>query len=363
MPAISPKTIDERPPRSYDRGRRKIIVIATATVLAIYLVARLAAPFVPALVWAVAVAVVTRPLASRLRTTLKSKSIAAALATAIVALAMFGPTLALVYLGAIQVGEATQAWQESDPVAIWEKTLDGFPSLVSAWERVTSEFDLSQTFERMAEQLRNGAAAVASGFVYTIVQTLIALFILFYLYRDDDQVSAALRRLSPLTDHDTDELGRRIADTVHATLFGTLVVALLQGTLGGLMFWWLGIPAALFWGVVMGALSVVPYLGAFVVWAPVAAYFAFQGDWIQTAVLVVWGTVVIGMIDNLLYPVLVGNRLHQHTVVAFIAILGGIAAFGASGIVLGPVIVTVADFLLELWQRHSDRPGQPALVT
>ena len=363
VPAVSPENIDEKPPRSYDRGRGKLIVIAAATAIALYLVTRLTGPFLPALVWAAAIAVVTRPLASRLRRTLKSKSISAALATAIVALAIFGPTLALVYLGALQIDEATKTWQESDPVTTWEKTLEKFPSLASAWERVTTEFDLAQTFERVAEQLRNGAAVVASGFAYTLVQTLIALFILFYLYRDEDQVRSATTRLSPLSQRDTDELSRRIGDTVHATLFGTLVVALVQGALGGLIFWWLGVPAALFWAVVMGALSVIPYLGAFVVWAPVAAYFAFQGDWIQTAVLVGWGVVAIGMIDNLIYPILVGNRLKQHTVIAFIAILGGIATFGASGIVLGPVIVTVADFLLELWQRHRDRPGQPALAT
>jgi predicted PurR-regulated permease PerM len=146
-----------------------------------------------------------------------------------------------------------------------------------------------------------------------------------------------------------------VGDTVFATVYGTLVVAAVQGTLGGLMFWWLGLPAPLLWGVVMGLLSIIPVLGAFIIWIPAAVFLAAQGAWGKAVILTLWGTVVIGLIDNLLYPILVGKRLRLHTVPVFIAIVGGLAVFGASGLVLGPVILALCDAALDLWRcRMAD---------
>jgi predicted PurR-regulated permease PerM len=142
-------------------------------------------------------------------------------------------------------------------------------------------------------------------------------------------------------------------------MFGTVIAALVQGALGGTIFWLLGLPTPALWGLAMGLMAVVPYLGAFMIWVPAAAFLAIQGEWWKAGALTLWGSVVIGLIDNLIYPILVGNRLQQHTVVAFIAIVGGIAVFGASGIILGPVIVTLTIYLVELWRRRA-RAGDDA---
>ena len=130
---------------------------------------------------------------------------------------------------------------------------------------------------------------------------------------------------------------RRVNDTIFATIYGTAAVAAVQGLLGGLMFWWLGLPAALLWGVVMAVLSMVPLLGAFVVWVPAAIFLLIQGSWVKALILTGWGAGVVGTIDNLLRPVLVGRRLNLHTVLAFISVVGGLLVFGSSGLVLGPV--------------------------
>ena len=105
------------------------------------------------------------------------------------------------------------------------------------------------------------------------------------------------------------------------------------------MFWWLGLPAPILWGAVMGLLAIVPVLGAFVVWLPAAKFLAASGRWGKAVILLLWGTVVVGLIDNLLYPILVGKRLRLHTVPVFFAIVGGLAVFGAAGMIL--------------WARHS----------
>jgi predicted PurR-regulated permease PerM len=156
-----------------------------------------------------------------------------------------------------------------------------------------------------------------------------------------------------------DRLGRRIAETILATVYGTLVVAAVQGSMGGLMFWVLGLPAPVLWGVVMGLLAIVPVLGAFIIWIPAAIILAIDGHWAKAIVLTAWGSIVVGGIDNLLYPMLVGNRLQMHTVIAFIAMIGGLAVFGASGIILGPVSVTVTTLLLEMWRNRPSDPTDP----
>jgi predicted PurR-regulated permease PerM len=149
-----------------------------------------------------------------------------------------------------------------------------------------------------------------------------------------------------------DQLFARINDTVRATLYGTVVVASIQGTLGGLIFWWLGLPMPLLWGIAMGMFSIVPTLGAFVVWIPAALFLAIAGHWGNALILTAWGAVAIGGIDNLLYPLLVGNRLKLHTVPAFLSIVGGLILFGAAGLILGPLTIALTVFLLELWRVH-----------
>ena len=144
-----------------------------------------------------------------------------------------------------------------------------------------------------------------------------------------------------------------LADTILATVYGTLAVSAVQGLLGGLMFWWLGLPAPLLWGIVMGLLAVVPVLGAFVIWIPAAIFLVLEGSGGKALLLVLWGGIVIGGIDNLLYPILVGKRLKMHTVLAFISIVGGLIVFGPSGLILGPVIFTVTRLLLQIWSGRN----------
>ena len=196
--------------------------------------------------------------------------------------------------------------------------------------------------------------AVATGSVYSIFQALVMLYVLFFIYRDRDQILAAVKKLSPLTTGETNRLLKRLGDTIHATVFGVITVAIIQGTLGGIIFWLLGIPGAVLWATVMALFAMIPNLGTFVVWGPAALFLYLDGHWGKALILVVWGLTAIALIDNLLYPVLVGNRLRAHTVIAFISILGGIAVFGASGIVLGPLVVSLTVFLLELWRRRTE---------
>jgi predicted PurR-regulated permease PerM len=119
------------------------------------------------------------------------------------------------------------------------------------------------------------------------------------------------------------------------------------------MFWLLGLPGALLWGAVMALLAIVPVLGAFVVWVPAALFLALEGSWGKALVLTGWGAGVVSLIDNLLYPILVGKRLRLHTLPVFIAIVGGILLFGSAGLILGPATLAVTVALVEVWRRRT----------
>jgi len=186
---------------------------------------------------------------------------------------------------------------------------------------------------------------------------LITLFLLFFFFRDRKPALRALRHLVPLSRNESDEVFTRVEDTIFATLYGSVVVAFIQGALGGLIFSLLDLPAPLFWGVVMGLLAIVPMLGTFVIWLPAAMFLAIQGEWGKALILVAWGAIVIALVDNLVYPLLVGKRLRLHAALVFIAIVGGIFLFGAAGVVLGPLVLSITDALIEVWRRRTAEGG------
>ena len=334
------------------RDRSKLIVVSAATIVCLFLCYRLAQPFIPALVFAITVAVVTQPLMRWLERHVRSASVRAGIGEGIVTIAVLAPIVTMVYFVALQIAHAVQNWQAY--LTSWQELVEREPRLAFAWQQISQNLNVTAAIEQFAGAVNTAAMAVATGSVYSIFQALVMLYVLFFIYRDRDQILAAVKKLSPLTTGETNRLLKRLGDTIHATVFGVVTVAIIQGTLGGIIFWLLGIPGAVLWATVMALFAMIPNLGTFVVWGPAALLLYADGHWGKALILVVWGLTAIALIDNLLYPVLVGNRLRAHTVVAFISILGGIAVFGASGIVLGPLVVSLTVFLLELWRRRTE---------
>jgi predicted PurR-regulated permease PerM len=132
-------------------------------------------------------------------------------------------------------------------------------------------------------------------------------------------------------------------------VYGTLAVALLQGALGGVAFWWLKLPAPLLWAGVMALLSILPVFGAALVWAPAALYLAIMGDMTSALMLAFWGLAVIGLVDNVLKPKLVNKQVQLHTLVIFVAVLGGLVVYGPTGVMLGPIVVATGVALRDVW--------------
>jgi predicted PurR-regulated permease PerM len=331
-----------------------VLELMAATALGIYLCYRMALPFVPELAWAMAFAVLFRPVYRRLESALKRPNVAASVSVLVIALIA---VVATTFVGQRLVSEAAagantiKAKVESGE---WQHALDAHPRVVPFAQWIQLQIDLPGAIGTLAAWLTNATASLVTGSVVHGIGVLLTFYLLFYFLRDQQAVLSSLRSLSPLSEAEMDQLFTRVGDTVYATVYGTLAVAVVQGTLGGLMFWWLSLPAPLLWGLVMGGLAVIPVLGAFVVWIPAALYLALVGSWGKALILAVWGSVVVGGIDNVMYPILVGNRLKLHTIPAFVSIIGGLAVFGPSGLILGPVTLTITVFLLEIWR--SRRP-------
>tara|TARA_R110002033_G_scaffold73461_3_gene124794 strand:+ start:542 stop:1612 length:1071 start_codon:yes stop_codon:yes gene_type:complete len=336
-----------------------IILIAgvTAGVVLCYLIA---APFLPAIVWSVTLALLFTPVQVRLEHLVHSPSLAACLSVVLAALVVVVPSVIITGLllneamhGAVQMANIIKP-------ETWSYLLADNQTLMPLVDQISGWLDFSLLLDNMASSLSAWSGNVIQGSIKGLITMLITFFFLFYFLRDREIVMAQMEEMLPFTASEFAILRGRVTDTVFASVYGTIVVAMIQGALGGLMFWWLGLPSPFFWGVIMGLLAVVPFLGAFVIWVPTAIILAFSGDLMSAIILVAWGTIVVGLIDNILYPILVGRRLRLHSAVSFIAILGGLALFGPSGIVLGPVIFAISQSLLLIARRRMDEQRIPS---
>jgi predicted PurR-regulated permease PerM len=182
-----------------------------------------------------------------------------------------------------------------------------------------------------------------------LLNVFVMLYLLFYLLRDGDTLLASIRRAIPLSPEHQQVLFSRFTATVRGTIKGDIVVGLVQGTLGGLIFWVLGMGTPVLWGAVMAVLSLLPAFGTALVWVPAGIYLLLTGSVWRGVVLLVFGALVISTIDNVLRPVLVSKDVKMPSYVVLVSTLGGIAVFGVNGFVIGPLL---AALFLTAWEMY-----------
>jgi len=179
---------------------------------------------------------------------------------------------------------------------------------------------------------------ITAGF---LVSFGVMLYMLFFMFRDGVRIAGMVKRANPLDSQTKQHLLQKLTTVVRATVKGNIVVAITQGVLGGLIFWLLGLPSALLWGTVMAFLSLLPAVGSALVWVPVAAYLLLTGAMLKGIVLIAFGALVIGTVDNLLRPILVGKDTRMPDYLVLVSTLGGISVFGLSGFVIGPLVAAL----------------------
>jgi predicted PurR-regulated permease PerM len=336
----------------------KQITLFLLTLGVLLLCALVLQPFFTAIVGAIVLAVVTQRPYDWLATKIKHRSTCAAVALVLVILAVIVPMFFLTQdLGEQALAAVTALRSNASQNRITD-FIANRPALASRLEAFTDSIDVNNAARTTAAFLAGKLSSLLGHSIRIVTQIVVMLFLLFFLFRDRVLALAGLRTLLPLREDETDELLERVGDTILATALGRLAIAAVQGFLAGLAFWVLGVPGVILWAFTLMAFAMIPAFGAFLVWGPIAIYLGFNGHWGKAALLAIWGGLIVSTIDNILYPILVGSHLRAHTAAILLSILGGIAVFGPIGIVLGPVLFTIAATLLDIW-RNRTSPHTP----
>lgn len=342
------------------RNHLKTLVLMIATVLGVYLCYRMVVPFLSVITWALTLAVLFAPLQHRLEAKLKNANLATMFSVLIIGLIVVVP---LIFVGQQLVEQAvngTKLLEMRLNSGEWRQSIKAQQYVIPILDRIDQYVDLPGAVRAFTAWLGSAAGFIVKGSVFQVLGLCLVLYILFFFLRDRHLVLKSILFLSPLTQTEMNKLFKRVADTLYATVYGSFAVAAIQGLLGGLMFMWLDLPAPLLWGLIMGMLAIVPMLGAFIIWVPAALFLALQGNWDSAVILTLWGMLVVGTVDNILRPILVGNRLKLHTVLIFLSVVGGLILFGPAGVVLGPVVLTITIVLLEIWFNRNAEEAIPS---
>ncbi len=326
-------------------------------------------PFHGAVFWAVVLAILFMPLHRRLLARMPKRPNLAALST--LGMCLLLAILPMVLIGISLLQEAGQIYERmrSGQLSFGSYLQQIIAALPDWATRLLDQFHLTSITE-LQEKL-SSAAVQASQFLATqalnigqntlefIISFGIMLYLLFFLLRDGIALGARIRRAVPLDESHKRDLAAKFTTVIRATVKGNIVVAASQGALGGLIFWILGIQGPVLWGVLMAFLSLLPAVGAGIIWIPVALYFLATGATLQGIVLTAYGICVIGLVDNLLRPLLVGKDTKLPDYLVLVSTLGGMGLFGLTGFVIGPVIAALFVAAWDLFSAEASGEKAP----
>lgn len=345
---------------TYRVGFFVILTLVSIAFLAVVL------PFYSAVLWAVIFAIIFFPIHRRIERGLKGRKNAAAGLSVVTCLCLvIIPGLVVLALLVSQAGQIYQRVESGDIdlSGLMQKVENAMPTVLRERVEAMSAEGLGQVPEGMASAILGGSrffAGRALSFGQSTLEFILSfgvmLYLLFFLFRDGRALAQAILSAVPLSDAHTRQFSKKFTSTVRATVRGNVIIAVIQGSIGGLTFWALDLQPALLWGVAMSLLSLLPAVGAALVWIPATAYLLLLDMWWQTVVLVLVGVFVIGLVDNLLRPPLVGNETKLPDYVVLISTLGGIALIGVNGFVVGPL---VAALFIAAWSIFVNEPHAP----
>jgi predicted PurR-regulated permease PerM len=322
-----------------------MLVIVTMAFISVLL------PFYAAIFWGAILAILFTPLHKRLLAKMRGRPNLAALTTLLIIVLIVILPAILITGALLQEGAAIYNRISSGEVNVGEYLEQILSALPPSVHAVLDRFGVGDIFslrEKLTEGALRGSKVLATQAVNVgqntfefIVGMGVMLYILYFLLRDGAHLARTSKQLIPLSDEHKQHLFRKFATVVRATVKGNIVVAITQGALGGLMFWFLGIQGALLWGVLMAFLSLLPAVGAALIWLPVSIYFLVTGAIWEGVTLAVFGVLVIGLVDNILRPLLVGKDTKIPDYVILISTLGGLSVFGLNGFVIGPLFAAL----------------------
>jgi len=348
---------------------RSVAVLA-AVVAVLYLCWKILQPFAMVLAWAGVLAVVFHPVYRRIERRLKRPNLAAFATLSIAVLFVILP-LTLLTVAVVREAASLSGTVETKARELVEDPRSGewlgrAEEYAKRWidvDHVLTADGLSKFLGKVSQVVLQSSVRVVGGALGLIVDLTFVVFALFFLLRDGARLVQWLSEVPAWGTGRAGALVERIRETVDASVYGVLTIALIQGALGTVIFLILGVPSAILWGVLMTVSAILPMVGPSLVWIPIAVVLAATGHPTKAAILVGWGVLVIGTIDNFLRPSLIGSRAKLHDLVVFFAVLGGLKMFGLIGFVLGPVIVAVGIGLLDAFREAGTDVAAPAPVS
>lgn len=326
-------------------------------------------PFYGAVFWGTILAIIFQPVQRRFETRLNQRRGWAAAVTLIIILLIVILPMSLLAGALVQEGANIYERLSSGSMDFGgyvQQVVNALPSFARELLERFGLTDLAGVQERVSQFAMTGsqylatkAFSIGQNTFQFLISFAIMLYLLFFLLRDGRQVAAAVRRAIPLGEIYKQHLLSKFTTVVKATVKGNIAVAAIQGALGGFIFWVLDLQGAVLWGVLMAVLSLLPAVGASLIWGPVAIYFLATGAIWQAAVLTAFGAIVIGLADNVLRPILVGKDTKLPDYVILISTLGGLALFGLNGFVIGPLI---AALFMAAWSLYAEAREEHEVV-
>ena len=325
-------------------------------------------PYYGAVFWGSVLAILFNALFLRLLRKMPQKRTFAALLTLSIILVLV--ILPVGLISALLTQEAASVYQrvQSGELSFgryFQQIYDALPSWVNGILDRSGLDNLGLIQDRVTSSLTQGSQFIATQALSIgqnafdfFVSFFIMLYLLFFFLRDGGALSRRIKEAIPLEAEIKRNIFSKFTTVIRATVKGNIVVAMLQGALGGLMFWFLGIHAPVLWGTLMAFLSLLPAVGAAIVWIPVAIYFLATGAIWQGVLLIAYGVLVIGLVDNILRPVLVGKDTKMPDYVVLVSTIGGMSLFGLNGFVIGPVIAAMFMVAWDIFlkAREEDEP-------
>jgi predicted PurR-regulated permease PerM len=358
--------------RTIDTSQR--LLLAAITAVALYLTWLMLSPFIDVLIWSVVLVIVFYPVHEALLRRVRRPGLAAILSLLVVALTVVGP-LATVSSAVVsqlsslasEAPAVVQGWQAKlqdllahpEQYALVKWAMDRVGPYANLQD-ILSHDNIASLANRASQIVVQSGVGVVGGALGFVAKAFFVLFTMFYLFRDAPAAVGALQSVLPMRRERSGALLHHIREVINASVYGVVAIALVQGLLGGLMFWILGARAAVLLGVLMALMSMVPMVGGALVWVPVALVYALTGSLGKAGILTAWCVLVVGSADNLLRPRLVGGRTQMHDLLIFFSVLGGLQVFGMVGLLVGPVVFAVTRGLLAAFTEPDDAPERPA---
>ncbi|MDB5744286.1 MAG: hypothetical protein JWR68_2601 [Polaromonas sp.] len=318
-------------------------------------------PFYGAVFWGAVFALMFSPLYLRFLKKMPKKPTVAALLTVSVILVLVILPVGLISILLTQEVAAVYARVQSGEFSFsryFQQVYNALPAWITGVLDRSGLSTIGLIQERVSASLTKASQFIATQALSIgqnafdfLVSFFIMLYLLFFFLRDGAALSLRIKGAIPLEADIKRNLFTKFTTVIRATVRGNIVVAIIQGALGGLIFWFLGIHAPVLWGTLMAFLSLLPAIGAALVWIPVAIYFLATGALWQGALLIAFGVLVIGLVDNILRPVLVGKDTKMPDYVILVTTIGGMALFGLNGFVIGPVIGAIFMAAWDIFSR------------